>query len=385
MTRSHPTRGSVHARGFTLIELLVVIAIIAILIGLLLPAVQKVREAAARASCSNNLKQMGLALHSFNDNFGRLPAALINSGRCNVAGGTNGWNYKGPEVDLQAIYGRGGKGDPENYRVMNHTGFVALLPYIEQGNLFKQYNYRNISNGSNPYGQTPGPDPTGNPNRVVGSQIIKTYVCPGDANPPPVEVTSNAAGHFYERGVNGTYPGVARSNYLFSTGYYTDYDRDYSASAIWARGAFGNNGAASISSMPDGTSNTLAIGEATQKRHSSSYGPYALAGVHTAVHGRIRHCTRNKADCPNGFVASGGTTLAAARDYGEINGWGKNRYTDHRRTHQYAWQFGSYHSGGANFVLCDGSVRFIRDGVDYVSVLMPLSTPEGGDIIRGDF
>src|SRR5262249_23393625 len=150
------------------------------------------------------------------DSKGRLPAAMINSGRCNVAGGTNGWNYKGPEVDLQAVYGRGGTGDPQNYRVFNHTGFVALLPYIEQDNLVKQYNYLAISNGSNPYSQPLGPDPAGNPNRIVGSQVIKTYVCPGDQNPPNVEVTTDAAGSFYERGANGRYPGVARSNYLFN-------------------------------------------------------------------------------------------------------------------------------------------------------------------------
>jgi prepilin-type processing-associated H-X9-DG protein len=133
--------------------------------------------------------------------------------------------------------------------------------------------------------------------------------------------------------------------------------------------------------MQDGTSNTLAIGEATQRRHSTSYGPYALAGTHTAVHGRIYHCTRNQADCPNGAVASGGTTLANGLRYSAINGNGQASTPPQ----QYAWQFSSFHSGGANFVLCDGSVRFIRDGVDYVGVLMPLSTPEGGDIIRGDF
>jgi prepilin-type N-terminal cleavage/methylation domain-containing protein/prepilin-type processing-associated H-X9-DG protein len=376
--RSHHARSS-QARAFTLIELLVVIAIIAILIGLLLPAVQKVREAAGRMSCSNNLKQMGIALHSFNDNFGRLPAAMINSGRCRVSAGTNGWNYKGPEVDLQAIYGRGGTGDAQNYRVFNHTGFVGLLPYIEQSALFSRYNYLNIANGSNPYGQTLGPDPTGNPNRFVGSQHIPIFTCPSDAKPAPTMITGDAAGAFYERGVNGRYPGVTRSNYLFNTGYYTDYDRDYSVLAIWARGPFGNNGAGSINAMPDGTSNTLGIGEATQTRHSTSYGPYALAGTHTAVHGRIYQCTRNNADCPNGFRASGGTSLANGLRYSAING------VYSAPNSQYAWQFGSYHSGGANFVFCDGSVRFLRDSIDYQTVYQALATPEGGEPIRGDY
>jgi prepilin-type N-terminal cleavage/methylation domain-containing protein/prepilin-type processing-associated H-X9-DG protein len=376
--------------GFTLIELLVVIAIIAILIGLLLPAVQKVREAAARASCSNNLKQMGLALHNFANNFnGRLPAAMINSGRCNVAGGTNGWNYKGPEVDLQAVYGRGGTGDASNYRVMNHTGFIALLPYVEQDNLFKMYSYFNLANSSNPYSQPLGPDPAGNTNRFVGSQIVKTFVCPSDENPPPVEVTADAAASFYERGVNGVYPGVARGNYLFNTGYYTDYDRDYSVLAIWARGPFGNNGATTIASMRDGTSNTLAIGEATQEFHTStSFGPYWGAGTHTAVHGRILHCTQNNSDCTNGYIASGGTNLATCLAYCAINGQNGrliNGWTDYRAPYTYAWQFGSKHAGGANFVFCDGSVKFVGDGVNYIGVMMPLSTPEGGEVLRADF
>src|SRR5262245_35380210 len=178
-------------------------------------------------SCSNNLHQMGIALHNFaNTNNGRLPAAMINSGRCNVASGTRGSNYQGPEVDLASIYGPGTPGAAAStYRVFNHTGFIAMLPYMEQDNLFKEYNYLYVANGSNPYGQTMGPDPAGNPNRIVGSQRIKTFVCPGDENPPPVVVSNDAAGAFYERGAAGAYPGVTRSNYLFSTGYYTDYDR----------------------------------------------------------------------------------------------------------------------------------------------------------------
>jgi len=364
-------------RGFTLIELLVVIAIIAVLIGLLLPAVQKVREAAARMQCQNNLKQQGIALHNFANNAnGRFPAALINSGRCNVGGGTAGSNYRGPEVDLVTLYGAGTPGSG-TYRVFNHTGFVALLPYIEQDALFKQYNYQYISNGSNPYGQPLGPDPSGNPNRVVASQPMKMYTCPADDFPAPVVVSTDAAQSFYERGVNGAYPGVARSNYFFNTGYYTDYDRDWQNCAVWARGPFGNNGASSLNGMLDGTSNTIAIGEGRQQwRTSTSFGPYWGAGTHTSVHGRILQVT------PGMVQQSGGTDITTATEYCAINAPNARMVSGTTGTagsYQYAWQFSSKHPNGANFLFCDGSVKLLSQNLDYITVFQALATPEGGE------
>jgi prepilin-type N-terminal cleavage/methylation domain-containing protein/prepilin-type processing-associated H-X9-DG protein len=380
----------IHHAAFTLIELLVVIAIIAILIGLLLPAVQKVREAAARMSCQNNLKQQGLALHNFADKAnGRLPAAMINSGRCNVGGGTQGSNYKGPECDLASVYGPGTPGAAAStYRVFNHTGFVAMLPYIEQSALFAHYNYLFISNGSNPYGQTPGPDPAGNPNRAVGSTPIKIYTCPADDTPAPVVVSGDAAGAFYERGAGGAFPGVARSNYLFNTGYYTDYDRDYSICAIWARGAFGNNGAATIASMHDGTSNTIAIGEATQLYHtSSSFGPYWGAGTHTAVHGRILQFTPGQVQQSGGISSTSCSGNACGLNYCiaycGINGNNAQMVsgtTGVSGYYTYAWQFGSKHTNGANFLFCDGSVHFLNNSIDYINVFQCLATPDGGEV-----
>src|SRR6516162_5799732 len=108
--------------AFTLIELLVVIAIIAVLIGLLLPAVQKVREAAARVQCQNNLKQLGLALHNYHDANSQFPPAGRGYAWCGSAAG--------------------GPGDTAIY---NSNGLVLLLPYVEQDNLYRRFNLNEAS------------------------------------------------------------------------------------------------------------------------------------------------------------------------------------------------------------------------------------------------
>ena len=338
--------------GFTLIELLVVIAIIAILIGLLLPAVQKVRAAAARMQCSNNLKQMGLALHNFQGVYNRLPAALIHSGRYN---NKNNQPYQGPEVNYA--------GQP--YVIYNHSGFVALLPFIEQDNLFKQYNYAYVGSPSSPYGIPTGPDPNPNPNDAVSAALVKIYVCPADENPPPV-VTRNpyTPSDFYTM-VSGR-----RSNYLFNTGLYTDYDADWINTSAQYRGVFGNNGAASLTKISDGTSNTIAIGESVQQWHNGStiFGPYWGTGTHTAVHGRGIYSTGANLYDPR---------FTPNYPYGPCAPNANKQCT-------YAWGFSSFHTGVTNFVFCDGSVHAIRDGIA-PTTWVALCTPDGGEVVPGDW
>ena len=192
-------------RGFTLIELLVVIAIIAILIGLLLPAVQKVREAANRSACGNNLKQIGIACHSYHDTYGKLPSAGTNSNNNNPIGGI-----------------------PQNW-----CWAFEILPFVEQGPM-----YNAIWNGSTNGTTVPSTTILGNP-----GPGIKTYMDPGRGRP---------AGAF----TNGSYPNVA--------GPHTDYAIN---NVSYASG--GNSGNFWVSTSPtmsvvtsqNGTSNTVLVGE----------------------------------------------------------------------------------------------------------------------------
>jgi prepilin-type N-terminal cleavage/methylation domain-containing protein len=346
--------------GFTLIELLVVIAIIAILIALLVPAVQKVRGAAARTQCTNNLKQMGVALHNFDSAHKRFPAALIHPGWHSTAN-PGQKRYSGPEVSYL--------NDPE-YIVYNHSGFIALLPYIEQESLFKQYNYAFVGSSRNGNGSTAktGPDPSPNPNRIVGSQLVPIYVCPADANPPPTVLSADA-------GTNAAYErmNTRRGNYFFNIGNNIDQSGPWEGQNNNLRGPFGINGAASTQTIYDGTSNTIAIGESKQQHLSSSYGPYWGNGLHTAVTGRISGTANPAAASANCWKPN----YSYAFDPACQNPVSTNQA---QRPLQYAWGFGSWHGTVTYFVFCDGSVRPVADSVN-AATWIAIGTMAGNESI----
>jgi prepilin-type N-terminal cleavage/methylation domain-containing protein len=310
--------GGSRSRGFTLIELLVVIAIIAILIGLLLPAVQKVREAAARSKCSNNLHQLAIAVHSYESTIGTLPPAGKGYGWCTSAAG--------------------GTGDTQ---ILNMSGWVLVLPYMEQSALASRLNLNSaFSNQNTGYccsytgnlnGSLAG-DATTNGNGALMATVIPAFVCPSD-NGNRVEPASST----YSPG--GSLTG-ALSNYDFITDRNNDAGLGTNGCNYWKRASaaarymFGENSSAKILDAKDGTSNTFMLGEITVAVGNGEANPWGYRGwVMTGVDPGY-----------NGLNAWSGT--APNLKIGELAQWGSS---------------GSLHTGGAYFAMGDASVRFVRD------------------------
>jgi len=348
--------------AFTLVELLVVIAIIGILVSLLLPAVQAAREAARRMQCGNNLKQMGIALHNYHDQYKVFPPALLNTGRRNNA--PNEWAL--------------------GQKVLNHTGFTLMLPQLEQGPIYDEWNFSLCSNSNQPYGsiavagQEAGlPWEYGraqidnkqmfmdmNYKEYLFSAYLGVFHCPSDRKPELWNREQNGPTYFY------CAQNVRRSNYFFGTGWNTDYSANYeiyNRSASWLldeprgsgdirrlyeyQGMFGNSGAAEISMIRDGASNCIAIGESVLQKLSPHFGGYWGAGVHTCCHGYV---PGRDGGGGNRFHLNGLDSRYVNKVTGKCTRGLWTRCV-------YAWAFSSYHPGGGQFVMGDGSVKFLSE------------------------
>jgi prepilin-type N-terminal cleavage/methylation domain-containing protein len=335
-------------RGFTLIELLVVIAIIAILIGLLLPAVQKVREAAARIKCTNNFKQLGIACHAYNDVNQALPPAV----------------YMGPGV---AYFNNGGGGDAS----FGPNWLVMILPFVEQDNLYKQYadSIKNYQNWVTSNGTAGANDQNW---RGMRSTVIKTYQCPSDSNS---QTMGSRVGGSWARGnyaanagpgdpnasANGnspTYTQVTNQNVVLNNG-----------ARVSAGGVMTVNWGDSVAVLTgeDGTSNTIMINHirsgpvSTDMRGCWAFG--MIGGSWTA-------------NAPEGDCYTPNDTGCCSDDVYQCS--------DRPDIAMGCWNGGygqatarSQHTGGVIAGMGDGSARFIRSTIDIKTWFLMLSRNDG--------
>jgi prepilin-type processing-associated H-X9-DG protein/prepilin-type N-terminal cleavage/methylation domain-containing protein len=337
--------------AFTLIELLVVIAIIAVLIGLLLPAVQKVREAAARMKCSNNLKQLALAAHNYENTNDKLPGL----------GATSQTSFS-----VQA----------------------RLLPYVEQKNLQKLIDFTQplmLGSGGSQYR-----NPVQN---QAASMPLNLFLCPSDPGPETSERTPSGQ-------PTETWGCL---NYMVNMG--SGKGLNYDASSV-TDGIFYYQSATTMTAITDGTSSTVLLAEAT--RGDPGHNPMGLADADSRrVAANCSNCYRptnpglgtagvamqnpDLASVVSGCSdvrwdhARGSAWMWGREHTTTVNGW----HTPNSRIpdvtgHGRGWMGArSYHPGGVNVAFADGHVQFVRDAVDPV-VWRGTFSRNGGEVL-GDF
>ena len=326
--------------AFTLIELLVVIAIIAVLVALLLPAVQAAREAARRAQCVNNLKQIGLALHNYHASNGCFPVGFL-------------YAYRGVPADSS----------PSQYR---WSVLAQMSPHLEQSAVFQALNF-NFPIGSKPTGSSLF-WPYYPANTTAIGTVVRAFLCPSDGAPAPQA-------------------GSGPTNYAFCSG-----DGSNGGEATGADGLFVLGPALSLADATDGSSQTAAASE----QLLGIAGPYSQTAPTPVPAPWVRAMARVAtppltdaacASAPSGWMLNKGA--------GWWDGNYQNTLYNHYLTpnaprydcityHNPGWKAPrSLHPGGVNLLLADGHVGFARDAVAG-PVWRALATRSGGEVVPGD-